>query len=75
MNSEELIENPEYVALKKVLRALLISRSNSGISALSLANLYKENEGIQIPFAKFGFKDVLHLLHSMPDTIEIVSFT
>lgn len=64
-------QNNEYNSFKKLLRAILIAYHNK-IRVSYLPKIYREQEGTDIPFAKFGFRDLYALLSSMPDTIRFV---
>lgn len=64
-------QNHEYNSFKKLLRAILIAYNNR-IRIIYLPKIYREQEGTEIPFAKFGFSDLYALLESMPDTIRFV---
>lgn len=56
--------------LKKVIRALLLSSKQDGISLREFEKSFKEQEGRNIPL--HGFANVPALLNSMTDTVYTV---
>lgn len=70
----ELNDVPEYQTIKKVLRAILISGCDKGMSQHDLCAQYRDIEGHSIPYEEFGFSTVDNCLMTMKDTVRWVRF-
>jgi len=54
--------------LKIIIRSLLIPYKDPPQISI-LRRDFRESEGVDIPFSKFGFGNILDFLHSLKDTV------
>lgn len=59
----------EFEELKTMIRSFVLPHQD-GVFPSHLNNDYKDLEGRDIPYAEFGFRDLLHLLNSITDTVQ-----
>ncbi|XP_070384663.1 uncharacterized protein [Dermacentor albipictus] len=60
----------ELDTTKAIIRALLIADKRP-VTVRSFLIAFKDSEGLELPYAKFGFEDPLSFLCSIPDTAQL----
>ena len=63
-------QSADLPELKTVLRGLLISTKRA-MTLNDLSRDFKNQEGYDIPFRKFGFNSLLDFLNSITDTVQV----
>lgn len=67
---QQIHANSDVQALKKVLRAILISDNRNGMPMYLLERAYRDREGTRIPL--FGYPNTRMLLAKLDDTVTTV---
>lgn len=63
----------ELETCKAIVRALLIADKRT-FTVRHFLNEYKNSEGQELPFARFGYHDPLAFLRSLPDTVQVYQY-
>lgn len=57
--------------IKCIVRSIAISGSSKGMTARDLARDFKNMEGYDLPYRRFGFPSVDQFLSSLKDTVRV----